>query len=153
MTVRTQITTTSPEGTADLGRRFAATLTAGDVVLVSGRLGAGKTVFVAGVAEGLGVSEPVTSPSFVLARSYRDGFLPLVHADVYRLRTVAEFEDLDLVAEAEDGVLIVEWGEAVEGAVPHDHLVVRFTTTEADTRRIEFEPHGSWETRDLGMLS
>ncbi|VAW08986.1 TsaE protein, required for threonylcarbamoyladenosine t(6)A37 formation in tRNA, partial [hydrothermal vent metagenome] len=70
-----EITSTSPDDTLALGRRFAAVLTAGDIVLLSGRLGAGKTLFVSGVADGLGITERVTSPSFVIARIYRGGFL------------------------------------------------------------------------------
>ena len=85
-------------------------LRAGDVVLLAGRLGAGKTLLAAGIGEGLGVEEPLTSPSFILARAH-EGFLPVVHADVYRLGTSAEFEDLDLPEQARDGVLLIEWGD------------------------------------------
>jgi len=153
MTVRTEIISHSPEETVDAGRRLAAMLTAGDVVLLAGRLGVGKTLFVAGIGEGLGIDEPITSPSFILARTYRSGFLPLVHADVYRLSTIAEFEDLDLFVEAEDGVLVVEWGDAIESIVPEDHLVIRFTVDGDGTRRLTFEPHGSWERRSVGTAA
>ncbi len=76
-----EIATTSPAETLALGRHLAAMLCAGDVVLLAGRLGSGKTLFAAGVGEGLGVEEPMTSPSFILARTH-DGFIPVVHADV-----------------------------------------------------------------------
>ena len=106
------IATANPGETLALGRHLAGLLRAGDVVLLAGRLGAGKTVFAAGVGEGLGVEEQLTSPTFILARTH-EGFLPVVHADVYRLGTSAEFEDLDLPEQARDGVLLIEWGDAV----------------------------------------
>ena len=108
--------TESPDQTLALGRRFSTCLAAGDVVLLSGRLGAGKTLFVQGVAEGLGISDRITSPSFMISRTYRDGFLALTHADVYRLGSVAEFDDLELVDGAADGVLFIEWGDTIEEA-------------------------------------
>ena len=83
-----EIRTTSSDETLALGRRFAALLTAGDIVVLSGRLGAGKTLFASGVASGLGIAERITSPTFVIEQVYRDGFLPLLHADVYRLGTI-----------------------------------------------------------------
>ena len=95
----THMTTTrtdSPEETLSLGRRLSSILGPGDVVLLGGRLGTGKTLLTAGIAEGLGVPDPIASPTFVIARVYLDGFLPLVHADVYRLGSILEFEDLDL---------------------------------------------------------
>jgi tRNA threonylcarbamoyladenosine biosynthesis protein TsaE len=146
------ITTNSPEDTLALGRRFAAVLTAGDVVLLSGRLGAGKTLFISGVAEGLGITEPITSPTFVISRIYRDGFLPLVHADVYRLGSIAEFEDLELNDDAPNGVVLIEWGDAVEESVAPDHMVVHIDI-EGDRRIFSFLPRGSWTTRNLEMLT
>jgi tRNA threonylcarbamoyladenosine biosynthesis protein TsaE len=83
-----EIATSNPAETLALGRRLAAMLSAGDVVLLAGQLGAGKTMFAAGIGEGLGVEEPLTSPSFILARAHQ-GFMPLVHADVYRRGTSA----------------------------------------------------------------
>jgi len=145
------ITTTSPAETLSLGRRLASMLRAGDVVLLAGRLGAGKTLFAAGVGEGLGVDEPLTSPSFVLARAHH-GFLPVVHADVYRLGTSAEFEDLDLPEQASDGVLLIEWGDAVAGGVPDDHLLVKIDITGETDRVFWFLPSGSWLGRPLQEL-
>ena len=103
--------------TRAVGRRLASLLRAGDVVLLAGDLGAGKTVFAGGVGEGLGVDDPVVSPTFVIVRHYR-GLIPLTHADVYRLGSSAEVEDLDLTVEAADGVLLVEWGDVVEALMP-----------------------------------
>jgi len=122
-------------------------------VLLGGRLGAGKTLFVGGVAEGLGISTPVTSPTFVLVRRYEDGFLPLVHADVYRLGTVTEFADLELVDAAVDGVLVVEWGEAVADALPRDRIVVRIEIVDERTRRFRFTPSGGWCDRSLEVVA
>jgi tRNA threonylcarbamoyladenosine biosynthesis protein TsaE len=134
--------------TRAVGRRIAALVRPGDVVLVGGRLGAGKTVFVSGIAEGLGIDDPVTSPSFVLVRSY-DGFLPLIHADAYRLQSSAELEDLGLNESAVDGVLVIEWGDVFESAFGDDALLVRLEVGDGGTRTISIEARGSWKTRAL----
>jgi tRNA threonylcarbamoyladenosine biosynthesis protein TsaE len=147
-----EIVTSSEADTLALGRRLAAVLTAGDTILVSGRLGAGKTLFVSGIAEGLGIEDRITSPSFVISRIHRDGFLPLVHADVYRLGTLAEFEDLELPDDAIDGVLVIEWGDTVADSVSPDHLVVHIDIEE-DQRRFTFHRHGAWSARSLEMLT
>jgi tRNA threonylcarbamoyladenosine biosynthesis protein TsaE len=142
----------SPAETLALGRRLAGLLRPGDVVLLVGRLGAGKTLLASGIAEGLGVQDPVTSPSFVILRSY-DGFLPLHHADVYRLTSTGEFDDLDLFSSAADGVVLIEWGDVVAGAVPPDHLVVDIHILADDARRISFTGAGDWQTRALEGLA
>lgn len=146
------LTTDSPNATLALGRRFSTCLAAGDVVLLSGRLGVGKTLFVQGVAEGLGIEERITSPSFVISRTYRDGFTLLVHADVYRIGSIAEFEDLELVDDARDGVLFIEWGDTVAEAIGPDHLTIHMAM-EGDERTIAFEPSGTWLSRDLGVMT
>jgi tRNA threonylcarbamoyladenosine biosynthesis protein TsaE len=143
-----EIVCDTPAETMAVGRRLAGLLWAGDVVLIEGELGAGKTTFVAGLAEGLGVDEPITSPTFILMRTY-PGLLPLTHADVYRLETLAEVEDLELTEAAAEGVLAVEWGTAIEQWMPASHLVVRLTVEDAERRRIELAPHGSWVTRPI----
>jgi tRNA threonylcarbamoyladenosine biosynthesis protein TsaE len=129
--------------------RLASLLRPGDVVVLSGQLGAGKTAFTGGLAAGLGVEEPVVSPSFILLREYRSGFLPLYHADAYRLGTINEFDDLDTVGYAEDGVLVIEWGDAVAGALPGDHLLVEFEVADDDCRAIRLKPAGDWLNRPL----
>jgi tRNA threonylcarbamoyladenosine biosynthesis protein TsaE len=146
------LTTDSPNATLALGRRFSTCLAAGDVVLLSGRLGVGKTLFVQGVAEGLGIGERITSPSFVISRTYRDGFTLLVHADVYRIGSIAEFEDLELVDDASEGVLFIEWGDTVAEAIGPDHLTIHMAM-EGDERTIAFEPSGTWLSRDLGVMT
>lgn len=137
--------------TEALGSRLAASLRPGDIVLLAGGLGAGKTLFTRGLATGLGVDEPVTSPSFVLVREYRTGFIPVIHVDVYRLESVNEFEDLDVFDMAQDGVLVIEWGGAVETVLPRDHLRIEFEVGEDQVRTLRFVPGGSWTMRDLGM--
>ena len=88
----------TPEDTHALGRELAGVLRAGDLVVLVGPLGAGKTALTQGIGAGLGVREPVTSPTFVIARVHRDGRVPLVHVDAYRLGSVADVDDLDLDA-------------------------------------------------------
>ncbi|HKZ28954.1 MAG TPA: tRNA (adenosine(37)-N6)-threonylcarbamoyltransferase complex ATPase subunit type 1 TsaE [Acidimicrobiia bacterium] len=135
--------------TRAIGRRLASFLCPGDVVLLAGELGAGKTAFAGGLAEGLGIEEPVISPSFMLVRRYADGFIPLTHADVYRLGSLNELEDLDVLEGSRDGVLIVEWGNAVAAAMPHDHLRVEFEVMGPNERVVRLVPHGAWRDRSL----
>jgi tRNA threonylcarbamoyladenosine biosynthesis protein TsaE len=136
-----------PGDTADLGARLAALLRPGDVVVLSGPLGAGKTLFTSGIAAGLGVEEPVISPSFILTREYTSGFLPLIHADIYRLTTRNEFDDLDLLSQSSQGVLVIEWGDVVEPILPPDHLRVEFEVDDDEARSITLVPFGSWRNR------
>ncbi len=142
-----------PGDTADLGARLAALLRIGDVVVLSGPLGAGKTLFTSGIAAGLGVEEPVISPSFILTREYSSGFLPLIHADIYRLSTRNEFDDLDLLSQASQGVLVIEWGDVVEPILPPDHLRVDFEVDDDEARNITLVPWGSWRTRVTELTS
>lgn len=145
ITTRTQ----SPEETLALGRRLAGVLSPGDIILLDGRLGTGKTLLTSGIAQGLGIAGPVSSPTFVIARVYRDGLLPLVHADVYRLGSMLEFEDLDLEETAVNGVLVIEWGEAIEGSVSADRLIVEIEIDGETERVVRFIPCGSWQDRSL----
>jgi tRNA threonylcarbamoyladenosine biosynthesis protein TsaE len=102
----------SEDETAAVGRELAGSLAAGDVVLLHGDLGAGKTALVRGLAEGLGVpADEVSSPTFTLVQEYRGGRLPLFHVDLYRLNDPREIDDLGLDEIAEDGVLAIEWAE------------------------------------------
>lgn len=146
-----EIRCTGPAETMAVGRRLASLLRPGDVVLLEGDLGAGKTTFIAGVAEGLGVDEEITSPTFILARTY-SGLVPLTHADVYRMDTLGEVADLDLIEEAADGVLMIEWGTAVEQSMPASRLVVHLEVSGQDTRILRFDPLGDWSDRPLEEL-
>jgi tRNA threonylcarbamoyladenosine biosynthesis protein TsaE len=146
-----RIESKSVADTMAVGRRLASLLRPGDVLLVSGRLGAGKTVLVAGIAEGLGVDDAVTSPSFVLVRAY-EGFLRLTHADAYRLGSTAELEDLGLDETIGDGVLVVEWGNALESSFGDDLLAINLDVGDGDTRTITLVARGSWRSRALEEL-
>ena len=146
------VTSSSPDETLALGMRLAGLLRPGDIVLLNGRLGSGKTLLASGIASGLGVDQQVTSPTFVLVRRYR-GFLELTHADVYRLGSTAEFDDLGLTEEASDGVLVIEWGGVVAAQVGADHLSVEIGLTEDGDRRFVFRPSGTWCDRNLGDLA
>ena len=112
-----------------LGRRIAALLRPGDLVVLTGPLGAGKTTLVQGVGDGLDVRGPVTSPTFVIARVHPPlgGGPGLVHVDAYRLGSVAEVDDLDLDASLEDCVTVVEWGEGLVEDLAADRLEVTIT--------------------------
>ena len=138
--------------TRRLGRALAALVHRGDIILLTGPLGAGKTVLAAGIAEGLGVAESLPSPSFVLVRTYRDGFMPLVHADVYRIGSSGEFEDLDLVDLARAVLLRIEGCDAVAGLLPDTYLTVELMGTGDGSRTIRFTPRGSWLARPLEGL-
>lgn len=149
----TEVLCAKPEDTEALGSRIASNLRPGDVVVLAGGLGVGKTLFTRGIATGLGVDEPVLSPSFVLVRTYRSGFMPVVHVDVYRLGSMNEFDDLDVLELAQDGVLVVEWGEAVETALPPDHLRVEFEVDDNGARTLHFVGCGAWAERSLDGLA
>ncbi len=139
----------SDADTRAAARRLAALCRPGDVIVLNGSLGAGKTAFAGGLAEGLGVDEPVTSPTFVLMRTYRSGFLPFFHVDAYRLGSIGEFEDLTAIESAEEGVVVIEWGGAVAVALPKDRLEVELTRNADESRTIRFHPAGTWTTRQL----
>jgi tRNA threonylcarbamoyladenosine biosynthesis protein TsaE len=129
------------EAMRNLGRRLAGGLGAGDVVVLSGPLGAGKTTLVQGIAAGLSVRGAVTSPTFVLARVHRStGSGPdLVHVDAYRLGSRLELDDLDLDASLDESVTVVEWGEGLADLLAPHPLVVRLDRPDPDSdlRRVE----------------
>src|SRR5437868_5366306 len=127
------------------GVRLAARLRAGDLLILSGPLGAGKTTLVQGIAEGLKVRGPITSPTFVIARVHPSlcGGPPLVHADAYRLGGSLEVDDLDLDASLEESVTIVEWGEGlVEGLAEEWLEVLIDREAGADARTVELRGVG-----------
>jgi tRNA threonylcarbamoyladenosine biosynthesis protein TsaE len=132
-----RVTTHSEAETAAVGRALAATLVPDTVVLLVGDLGAGKTAFVRGLAEGLGANpEEVSSPTFTLVQHYRGGRLPLVHVDLYRLDDPREVADLGLDELRTDGVLAVEWAEKLTGSPP-DAIHVRIEQGDDETRSIQ----------------
>ncbi len=131
-----------PEETRRLGAALGRAAKAGDVVLLSGELGAGKTVFVQGMARGLDFQGPVSSKSFVLLGEYA-GRITLFHADLYRLESAAEVEELALEEISSDGVLVVEWPERGDVVLPGERLTLRFEVSGPETRRITAEATGA----------
>jgi tRNA threonylcarbamoyladenosine biosynthesis protein TsaE len=150
---RAVITTKSVAQTRALGRRLARLLRAGDVVLLQGTLGAGKTALAQGVGQGLKVESTVTSPTFVLMTRH-EGPLRLYHADLYRLTDVQEVEDLALDQQATDGVLLVEWPERGLDALPAEHLLIVLELAEGSPseRRITVVASGDRYRRILDGL-
>ncbi|MGI5161212.1 tRNA (adenosine(37)-N6)-threonylcarbamoyltransferase complex ATPase subunit type 1 TsaE [Microbispora sp. CA-102843] len=145
---------TTAEETRALGARLAALLGPGDLVVLSGPLGAGKTTLVQGIAEGLKVRGPITSPTFVIARvhpSLSDG-PALVHADAYRLGGTLEVDDLDLDASLEESVTVVEWGEGLVEGLSEDRLEVHVERgAEGEERRVRVTGVGPrWSELTLG---
>ncbi|HEV8566311.1 MAG TPA: tRNA (adenosine(37)-N6)-threonylcarbamoyltransferase complex ATPase subunit type 1 TsaE [Actinoplanes sp.] len=139
------------DDTRAFGRRLAALLRPGDLVLLTGPLGAGKTALAQGIGAGLKVRGDVTSPTFVIARLHR-GEVPLLHADAYRLGAKpdprAEIDDLDLDATAEDAVTVVEWGEGLVEHLSEAYLQIRIDRLDDDTRIVDLVPHaGDWSAR------
>lgn len=134
--------TTAAAATIAAGRSLAAILRAGDVLLLAGDLGAGKTALAKGVAQGLDVEEPVTSPTFNILLVHR-GRLTLNHFDLYRLETAGQLEDIDYWGTLESGgVSIVEWGDRFSEAAPVDCLTATISIEGDDERRIELAPTG-----------
>ncbi|HVL06887.1 MAG TPA: tRNA (adenosine(37)-N6)-threonylcarbamoyltransferase complex ATPase subunit type 1 TsaE [Acidimicrobiales bacterium] len=141
--------TTSVEDTRALAAEVAGLAAPGDLIVLAGDLGTGKTAFAQGFAKGLGVEEAVTSPAFILVRSY-EGRLPLVHLDVYRLETMQELVDLGIAELLDDGaVTLIEWGDAVAPGLPADFLEVRLEAKEgADDRLLSIRTVGpGWPPR------
>lgn len=137
-----------PTDTHDFGARLGALLRAGDLVVLAGPLGAGKTALVQGLAAGLGVRSPIASPTFVIARMHSDGRVPLVHVDAYRLGSLAEVDDLDLDTDAEESVTVVEWGHGLVEQLASAWLEVRMQRRDDDSRTVELLPHGAdWPAR------
>jgi tRNA threonylcarbamoyladenosine biosynthesis protein TsaE len=135
--------TGSAAETAACGRALAHLVRAGDVVVLSGDLGAGKTQLTKGLAEGLGVVEPVTSPTFNILLVH-EGRVPLYHFDLYRLEDADELVDLDYFATLEaDGVSVVEWGDRFADAMPSEGLCVAITIEGDEARRLAITPIGT----------
>ena len=132
-----QFITHSPDETRQLGQRLAAVLQPGSVVAFTGDLGAGKTAFTSGLAQGLGIEERVTSPTFTIVNEYEGGRLPLFHFDMYRLGSADELFDIgweDYLAR--NGVCAVEWTENVEEAIEADAIRVSIRRGEDDNSRV-----------------
>ncbi len=140
----TTVLTTSHAGqTEAIGEAVGSQLRVGDLVVLTGDLGAGKTTFAKGLARALGVTQPVTSPTFTIVQEY-DGRVPLAHVDVYRLDRIQELHDFGFEELLESRVTVVEWGEAIALVLPRDRIDVRIrmddvmddATDDVDDRRV-----------------
>lgn len=139
-----EVLSRSPHQTVMMGKHLGALLGEGDVISLNGGLGAGKTVFVHGIAQGLGVKETVSSPSFIIVQEYK-GRLPVFHADFYRIKSLHELEEIGWYDYLErGGIVLVEWGDLFPEALPLNHLRIEIEKTEPieTTRAIRFQPYG-----------
>ncbi|MDQ1703245.1 MAG: tRNA threonylcarbamoyladenosine biosynthesis protein TsaE [Frankiaceae bacterium] len=151
----------TPDDMRAFGLTLAGTLRAGDLVLLSGPLGAGKTTLTQGIVAGLGGKGPVVSPTFVIARVYRGGRLPVLHVDAYRIGSIAEIDDLDLDASTDESVTLVEWGNGLVEGLVEDYLEVRITRpiggemdAEVEPRTIEVAGYGErWADVELAAAN
>lgn len=133
----------SPQQTRHLGMRLGGALQAGDVICLQGDLGAGKTTFVQGIAEGWGSMDSVSSPTFIIVNQYRGADdHQLFHMDAYRLDSTPEAEELDLDAMLARGPLLIEWPERMERLIPTEHLWVQLEYMNDEERELKFKSHG-----------
>ncbi len=140
-----EITLATPEDTHAFGELLGAVLVPGDLVILDGALGAGKTALTKGIASGMGVTGMIMSPTFVIARvhrSARPGGATLVHVDAYRLAGALELDDLDLDTDLAAAAVVIEWGQGRAEQLADDHLVVRLERHADDTRTAVLEGTG-----------
>ncbi len=146
----TTLTLRTLEDTLRLGRALGSRLLPGDLVILSGSLGAGKTALTKGIAAGMGVAGTVTSPTFVLARMHRaaNGGVPLVHVDAYRLAGSVEIDDLDLDTDLTAAAVVIEWGEGVADQLSPERLMVTLERLPDDSRLVTLTGiGGDWARR------
>ena len=146
------VTLPTPEDTRAVGERLAGLLRAGDLLILTGDLGAGKTTLTQGLGDGLGVRGPVTSPTFVIARVHPSlrGGPELVHVDAYRLGDAAELDDLDLDTDLDEAVTVVEWGSGLAESLSEDRLELRLERAADDVRTLTLTPVGHrWLDADV----
>jgi len=143
----------SPEQTREMGTRLGRALQAGDVICLQGDLGAGKTTFVQGIAQGWGSQDAVSSPTFILVNVYRrtDG-AQLFHLDTYRLESVPEAEELDLETMLAQGALIVEWPERLGNLIPKERLWINFDHVNESERRMRITAHSARDNQLLNEI-
>jgi tRNA threonylcarbamoyladenosine biosynthesis protein TsaE len=133
----------SPEQTRRIGMRLGGALQAGDVICLQGDLGAGKTTFVQGVALGWGSLDAASSPTFILVNVYRRGDeARLFHMDAYRLDSTPEAEELDLDSMLNEGPLLIEWPERIDGLVPGERLWIKLEHVDEEEREMTFKSTG-----------
>lgn len=139
--------TTSAKETRALGARLATILRPGDVLLLFGDMGAGKSELTRGIASGLGIDGPVSSPSFTILQVYEDGRVPLYHFDWYRMESVEALYELGMEEYlGGDGIAVVEWPTRCPEAVPESYLEITFTPLGEDTREITWRSVGNFRT-------
>jgi len=137
-----EIVSHSPEETQQVGRKIGEMARPGDVILLVGNLGAGKTCLTQGIAYGLGITEHTASPSFILVRELY-GRLPLYHIDFYRLENLAEIAELGLDEYLYGrGICVAEWADRAAGLLPDEHLRIELTYIDENSRRLVFFPAG-----------
>lgn len=148
-----QLTTNSYEATEQLGEKIANLLQAGDVVVLNGDLGVGKTTLTRGLARGLGIKRNVKSPTFTLIREYKDGRVPLYHMDAYRLESSPD-EDLGFDEYFNgDGITIVEWPQFIKDEIPDNHISINIKRLSDTEREVTFKLHGdTFNDRGFGEL-
>ena len=133
----------SPEQTRRVGNRLGGALQAGDVICLQGELGAGKTTFVQGIAQGWGSLDSVSSPTFILVNMYRRADQSqLFHMDAYRLESTPEAEELDLDSMLAQGALLIEWPERMDGLIPTERLWVNLEHIDEEEREMKFKASG-----------
>jgi tRNA threonylcarbamoyladenosine biosynthesis protein TsaE len=134
MTMRS-LTTNGASETEAVGAAVGSQLRIGDLVVLTGDLGSGKTTFAKGLARAMGVTQRVTSPTFTIVQEY-EGRVPVAHVDVYRLDRIQELHDLGFEELLDGRVTVVEWGEAIAAVLPHERIDVRIAMDEDDDRRV-----------------
>ncbi|RLK60850.1 tRNA (adenosine(37)-N6)-threonylcarbamoyltransferase complex ATPase subunit type 1 TsaE [Actinokineospora cianjurensis] len=142
----------TPQDTHAFGRALGGVLRPGDLVLLAGPLGAGKTALAQGIGAGLGVGGRVSSPTFIIAREHKAGSrgIPMVHVDAYRLGgSLDELDDLDLDTELVSSAVVVEWGEGSAERLSGDHLLIRLDRQVDDSRVATVERYGAWVDRPI----
>lgn len=141
--------TNTVSSTKQLASTLAAYVSPGDVIMLTGNLGAGKTHFVKGLAEGLGINIDITSPTFSIYTPYQSGRIPLLHFDLYRLDSPEQLEDIDFYGAVEDfGVSCIEWGEKFPNEMPQNYLEIVIDVIDAESREITAIARGR-ESRNL----
>lgn len=149
----TTLVTKSPDDTKELAAQIAPLLRPGDLVLLAGDLGAGKTAFTQGLGRALGITGPITSPTFTLMRAY-EGTVRLLHVDVYRLDYLQEITELGIPELVDnEAVAVVEWGDVAEAALPTDFLELQIAYGDGDEeRRVQLRAVGrSWTARQNAL--
>jgi len=139
-------------GLINFAEKLGHLLEAGDVLILTGELAAGKTTFTKGIAKGLGIQQMVKSPTFTIVREYEGGRLPLYHMDIYRVGDDPDSFDLDSYLESA-GVTIIEWGELLGPDLPENYLAVQFIKTDEKHRELILSGHGQRAESFMQKLS